>query len=626
MAASLRLRPLGPAAAAILVLAAPAGAQEPDTAAAATDTAAVAADTAGAAADTARPRGPGLSFPEAIGEREATSAGKIRTWERPALLDASALTLADFLEDHAPGLLLLRSDFFFGQHHLMDGLWGPASVRVVVDGREVLPLEAGQPDLSRIALVTVDRIQIERRPGETVLRVTTVEHPGGEAYSRINAGTGQPSTDLVRGVFTNGAGRSATVAGAVDHLNVGGGTGEGSRLDALAKAAWMPFGPDFGVEASWRSESVERSELGELREFSRREFALRLRAKPSDGLQLDAWGATARRDPRPSFLPDPGDGGGGGDGETPPGEDGSDGEPPALSVDQVGASVTYRRGPARLDGRLALLSGEGLPDRRGRVGGGARFGPVVTEATLSFASWEGFSTSAISGGIALRPRDFPVALRAGAATGSRAVPLPGRAVADSTAFDFDAVTAGAGLELGPYRLGAEVSRQSQTRRPVFGGAFDRLLPMGPEATATVLEGRLAGPLVPLGVFEERVRVEGAWRSASFQDEDVPPYYVPRELARGEIAFRDGYFEDNLEVRLALRAERRGEMVSALPGTSEPVLIEGRTVLGSDLLVRIDVFRIWWRVENIRSAEELDFADLPYPTRRNVFGVRWEFFN
>lgn len=597
------------------------------------------ADTTGAAADTAErevppdtilaPRRPGLAFPEPLAGREAKSTGEILTWERPALLDASALTLADFLEDHAPGIHVLRSGFFFGQHHLLDGLWGPAAVRVVVDGRELLPLAAGQPDLSRISLVTVDRVQLERRPGETVLRITSISHPGGEAYSRINAGTGQPSTDLVRGLLTNGAGRNVTVGGGVDHLNVGAGTGEGSRLDALAKAAWMPWGPDLGVELSWRSESVERSELGELLEFGRREFALRVRAAPADGLRIDAWGSTARRDPEPPFLPEPTDDEPGGGGEPPPGDDGADPEetePPALTADQVGASLSYGRGPLRLGGRLALLEGRGLPERRGRLGGGVRVGPLVADARLARTSWTGFSTSAISGGLALRPEGFPVTLRAGASTGSRAVPLPGREVADSTAFDFDAVSAGAEVELGPYRLGAGVGRRSQERRPVFGGSFDRLLPRGPEATATTVEGRLTGPLVPLGVLEERVRVEGFWRSASFEDEQALPYYVPRELARGELSFRDRYFDDNLEVRLALRAERRGEMISARPGSPEPELLEARSDLGTDLLVRIDVFRIWWRVENLRSVEELDFADLPYPTRRNVFGVRWEFFN
>lgn len=625
MAADLRLRSAGVVAAALAVLAAPLGAQEaePDTADAA------AADTVEAPQDTApAPARPALSFPEPLDGREATSAGEVLTWERPALLDASAVTLAGFLEDHVPGVHVLRSGYYFGQHHLVDGLWGPAAVRVVVDGRELLPLAAGQPDLSRIALVTLDRVQVERRAGGTVVRLTTVSHPGGEAYSRINAGTGQPSTDLVRGVFTNGAGRSATVAGAVDHLNVGGGEGEGSRLDALARAAWMPFGPDLGVELGWRSESVERTELGELAEFSRREFSLRVRARPADGVQVDAWGSSARRDPRPPFLPDTPDEEPG-DGEEPPPDDGGagEGEPPALTANQVGASAAFRRGGLSLRGRMALIDAEGLPARRARAGGGFRTGPLVADAGVRWSSWDDFSTSTVSGGLALRPSGFPARLRVGAATGSRAVPLPGREVADSTAFDFDAVTAGAEVELGPYRVGAAVGRQSQERRPVFGGAFDRSLPRGPEATANTVEGRLSGPLLPFGVFEERVRVEGFWRRASFgEGEGVPPYYVPRELARGQLAFRDRYFEDNLEVRLALRAERRGEMVTATPGSPDPVLLEPRTVLGTDLLIRIDVFRIWWRVENLRSAEELDFEGLPYPTRRNVFGVRWEFFN
>ncbi len=620
MAANLRLTSVGVAAAALAVLAAPLGGQEaePDTA----DVAA--ADTVEAPQDTApAPAGPALSFPEPLDGRERTSAAEVHTWERPALLDASALTLAGFLEDHVPGVHVLRSGYFFGQHHLMDGLWGPAAVRVVVDGRELLPLAAGQADLSRIGLVTLDRVQVERRAGETVVRLTTVSHPGGEAYSRINAGTGQPSTDLVRGVFTNGAGRSATVGGAVDHLNVGGGEGEGSRLDALAKAAWMPFGPDLGVELGWRSESVERTELGELGEFSRREFSLRVRARPSDGVRIDAWGSSARRDPRPPFLAEvaeepPPDGGDTGEGE---------GEPSALSANQVGASAAYRRGGLSLRGRMALIDAEGLPARKARAGGGIRAGPLVADAGVRWSSWDGFSTSSVSGGLALRPSGFPARLRVGAATGSRAVPLPGREVADSTTFDFDAVTAGAEVELGPYRIGAAVGRRSQERRPVFGGAFDRSLPRGPEATATTVEGRLSGPLVPFGVFEERVRVAGFWRRASFgEGEGVPPYYVPRELARGELAFRDRYFEDNLEVRLALRGERRGETVTASPGSPDPFLLEPRTVLGTDLLIRIDVFRIWWRVENLRSAEELDFEGLPHPARRNVFGVRWEFFN
>jgi len=595
---------------------------EPDTAGAVPDTVPTPGDTA--AADTI-PRAflPGLSFPERPGDRAETAASEVRTWERSDLLDTSALTLADFLQDRAAGVHVLRAGYFFGEHHLMDGLAGPAGVRVLVDGIEMLPLAGGQPDLSRISLVAVDRIRLERRAGETLLRIELNEHPGGEAYSRINAGTGQPAADLVRGVFTNGAGRSVTVTGAVDHLNVDAGEGEGRRLDAFASASWMPFGPDFGVRVRWKNESVERTRAGTTEEFSRRDLGLRMRADVAEGVQLEAWGATARRDPQPPFLPTPPVE------EPPPGEEpvpGEEPEPPELSADQLGARFTVRTGGARLEGRYARIDAEGMPEGRGGLEGGVRLGPLVADASYGWTSWDGFSTSVLSGGLALRPGGFPASLRVSGATGSRAVALPGRAVADSARYDFDAIGAGADVELGPYRIGGSVHRRTQERHPSFGGSFDRLLPPGPEVEATFLTGRFAGPIVPFGFLRDRLRVDGFWRSASFADESSLPYYVPRELGRGEVYVHDRFFEDNLEVRLALRAERRGEMATARPGSDQPVLVEPRTVLGTDLLIRIDVFRIWWRVENLRSGEHRDFADLPYPTRRNVFGVRWEFFN
>ena len=595
-----------------------AGAQEAEP-----DTLPLPADTA--ARDTAPPPfRPQLSFPGRQGDQSETSAADVWTWERADLLDSSALTLADFLQDRAPGVHVLRAGYYYGEHQMLDGLVGPAGVRVLVDGVEVLPLASGQPDLSRISLAAVDRIQLERRAGETLLRIELVDHPGGEAYSRINAGTGQPAADLLRGVFTNGAGRTATVAGAVDHLNVDAGAGEGSRLDAYARGSWMPLGPDHGVQLTWRNESVERGGGSALREFTRRELTLRFRSKVADGIQVEAWGSTTERDPQPPFLPAPPaeDPPPGGEPAPAPEED----VPPVLTADQAGARVTVRRDGWRLEGRYALVDADGLPDARGSIEGGVRLGPVVFDGSLGRVSWGGFSTSVASAGLAVRPRALPLSVRVAGATGSRAVALPGRTATDSTAYDFDAVEAGTTLELGPYRLGGTVSRGTQDRRPPFGGSFDRLLPVGGEARVTFLEGRFSGPLVPFGFLRERVLLEGFWREASFEDEAPPPYFVPRSLARGNVAFHDRFFDDNLEVRLALVGERRGEMVSARPESSEPRLLEPRTVLGTDLLIRIDVFRIWWRIENLRSEEHRDFVDLPFPTQRNVVGVRWEFFN
>lgn len=611
------LRALGPLLVAFLAAAGPLAAQEAvgDSASAERDSAAAPADSVASSADTTPVERPGLAFPADLVGRELRSASQVRSWEKPALLDATAVTLAGFLEDHAPGVHLLRAGYFFGPHQVADGLWGPASVRVVVDGRELLPLAGGQPDLARISLVGLQRIELERRPGETVIRLTTVEHDGGEAYSRVEAGTGQPSADMVNGVFLNNAGRHLGVGAAVSYLNIGGGSAAGNRLDALGKAAWMPFGPGFGVELDYQSESVERGEGGTSTEFTRSGFALRMRARPSEGVRIDAWGATSTRDPRPPFLTGPE----AGDGSEPE-------ESATLGADQLGADLAVLEGPVRLDARAVLLDGGGLPEGETELRGAVRVGPVVAEAGYRGTSWTDFSTSGLSAGIALKPESFPVALRGGIAGGSRAVPSPGRSVGDSAVFDFDAATAGLDVNLGPYEIGVEIRRQSQELRPAFGASFDTLVPIGPRAEVTFREARFAGPLLPLGALEDRLLVSGSWQSASFGDEESLPYYVPRELGRASLQYHDSFFEDNLGVRLALKAERRGEMVSAEPGSATPDLIEARTVLGTDLVLRIDVFRIWWRAEGLRGEEHRDFIGLPFPAQRNLFGVRWEFFN
>lgn len=618
MAEILRLRAGALLLAALSLAAGPLAGQQavPDTAHGATgDSAAAPRDTLPTATDTAQRATPGLTFPSDLGGRATHSTAVVRTWERRELLDATAITLADFLQDHAPGVHLLRAGYFFGPHHLADGLRGPASVRVFVDGREMLPVSASQPDLSRISLVALDRVQLERRPGETVVRVNTIAHDGGEAYSRVDAGTGQPAADMVGGLFLNNAGRHVAVGAAVSYLNIAAGSAEGNRLDALGKAAWMPFGPDLGLELLYRSESVERAEGGTTGEFSRSGFVLRLRSNLTEGVQLDAWGETATRDPRPPFLPAP----------EPPGEPGAS-EDGSLGADQLGAGLTVLRGPVRLEARAELIDAGGLPEARGELRGAVQIGPLVAEGEYGTASWDGFRTSDLSAGLALKPDPFPLTFRAGVAGGSRAVPRPGREVADSATFDFDAVGAGADVVLGSYELGGGVERQTQEMRPAFQGSFDVLVPTGPEAEVTSWEARLAGPLLPVGALEERLLLTASWRSSSFGEGEELPYYVPRELGRASLRYHDRFFEDNLEVRLALVAERRGEMLTARTGSATPELLEPRTVLGTDLLIRIDVFRIWWRVESLRGEEHQDFADLPFPAQRNLFGVRWEFFN
>jgi hypothetical protein len=523
--------------------------------------------------------------------------------------------VADFLTDRLPGVLPLRANLHFGPHQLVDGVLGPGTVRVVVDGRELPTLESAQADLARIPPARVERLEVVRRAGEVVVSVTTPRHDGGDAYSRITGGTGQPSAQLIRGVFTNGAGRNFTVAAAVDHLDVGAGPGPGTRLDAWGKLSWMPFDGRSGVELLWHSDAVER--IATLEEdFSRTELLVHGRVDVDDGLQVDVWGGRTSRDP--GFT----------EAETGAGSPaaGLDEEDETVSYDVPHAElgVTGAAGPVTVEGGVRVRDGAGLPNLEAELRSGVRVaGGLSVHAAGDVGSWDGFTVTSFSGGLTYRT-GLPgnLVLRAEAATGSRGLARPGR-TADSV--PVDALAGAAEAQVGPYRLGGRLTRRAIGRQVPFGGHFDRALAPGPDGTVLAAEGSIEGPLVPMEVLRERLRVEGWWRRNDV-DAGALPLYVPRDLARGELRFQDTYFGGNLEVRASAALRYRGPMRTARPGASVPAVAPEESVVDTEVVIRVDTFRLWWRVDNARRSRQRDFVDLPFPSIRNVVGISWVFFD
>lgn len=570
-------------------------------------------DTTEAAADTAQEEA--RTFPRLRAGTDSVSPGDVHRWSRKELLDSSALTVADFLTDHLPGVLPLRANLHFGPHQLVDGLLGPGAVRVVVDGRELPMLESAQADLARIPLARTERLEVVRRAGEIVVSVTTPRHDGGEAYSRISGGTGQPSAQLIRGVFTNGAGQDFAVAAALDHLDVGAGPGPGNRLDAWGKLSWMPFDDRSGVELLWHSDALDR--IATLEEsFGRSEVLLHGRVDVSEGLQIDVWGGRISRDPGFTEA---------GTSTNPPatGLDEED-EPVSYDVAHAELGVTGSAGPVAVEGGARVRDGAGLPTLEAELRTGVRLAPGLSvHAAGELGSWDAFTVTSYSGGVTYRtglPGDL--VLRAEAATGDRGLARPGRA-ADSLAVD--ALAGAAEAQVGPYRLEGRLTRRTAGAQMPFGGHFDRDLAPGPEATVLGAEGSVTGPLVPMEVLEERLRVEGWWRRSDV-DAGPLPLYVPRDVARGELRFQDTYYGGNLEVRASAALRYRGPMRTARPGDPEPVVVPGESVVDTEVVIRIDTFRIWWRVDNARRSQQRDFADLPFPSIRNVVGISWVFFD
>ena len=66
--------------------------------------------------------------------------------------------------------------------------------------------------------------------------------------------------------------------------------------------------------------------------------------------------------------------------------------------------------------------------------------------------------------------------------------------------------------------------------------------------------------------------------------------------------------------------------AATQPTSELVPIASRTSWDFDLDVRVLRVLVYWRYGNMAGLPAQDLVNLPYPVRRSVFGVRWEFLN
>lgn len=559
-------------------------------------------------ADTARAEGPPSNlFPDRLSLADTGYGREIASWDREQLLDASALSLLDFLRDHAPAVMGLRIGHNAGPHHLMDGLAGPGLVRVRVDGREALPLAAAQVDLSRLDLARIDQLRLVRTGPETLIEVTTVRHDGREAYSRVTGGTGQPSTELLRGVFANGLGDHFGVGLTVDFLNDAASPSPVNRLATSARFGWIPVGGRAGLELVWRSESVERTTF-RPEAFNRGSLYLHGRADLTEGVQAELWAGGSSLTPQTDLA--------GGAGIRP------------FSADQAQLEVTAagERGFLRVGARSASTGA--FPDLDLSASAGLRLsGSLTVRASGGLASWERFETSELGAGLTYRPGlGTGLTLHASWGTGTRGAsrPLSGRAVH----FGYDALTAGASADLGPYRVtGRVVNRRLGPQLP-FGAPFDSAMAVGPSVETTALESRIAGPLLPGGGWiGENFRVRGSWVHQGPAERGAAPRYLPADYLEGEIRFNDRYFDDNLEVRLGLMLEHRGELLAPRPGAVQPELVPAQTRVNSEVVFVVDeVFRLWWRPENLRRALHEDFPGLPFGITRNVFGVTWEFFN
>ncbi|MDP2471008.1 MAG: Plug domain-containing protein, partial [Candidatus Palauibacterales bacterium] len=208
-------------------------------------------------------------------------------WNRDEILRSNAMTLEDLLSELVPGFTTLRTTWFGGPHYAIQGALGPGFLSVSMDGRELTTLDAGQVDLTRVALAGVESVRVRRRADGWIAEVTTLRREKRSAYSRITGGTGDPGLSRLRLLFSNGLGRSFNLGTAIDLLDAGG-DNPSSDFNFWGRVEWLPGGGDAGVELHWVSEKVERSVYSE-ETFNRSELFLRGRGNLGDHVQVEAF-------------------------------------------------------------------------------------------------------------------------------------------------------------------------------------------------------------------------------------------------------------------------------------------------------------------------------------------------
>ena len=557
----------------------------------------------GEEAEAARPEGdkrvPG--FPPVPTEPDSGFSYEVREWDRDAILTSNATSLIGFLTDVMPGFTPIRANYFNGVHQLTEGVFGSGFVRILVDGRELPPLESGESDLVRIPLVYLEKVRVRRSPRGYVVQVFTHRQREPDAYARFGFGAGSPKQDLVHGIFANGWGRAVTIGGAVDLLNVNSGDLLSDRLDFWAALAFMPGDNRTGFQLQFKNQAINRTADQQLSQ-NRQDLAFTARREISSSLAADLALSRNTLTLADSQL---------------------------VAVNRVAVTVTgtprwgFARGVISYQG-----GGDAFPSLAADVGAGVRIGEWLgLDVEADYSTWQTFNAASVGGGIAFGPfTSVGLVLRASGATGTRGLSRPLTGQADSVSFD--AIGAGLDLDLGPYKLGGRLSRQSVSRQLPFGAPFDLQLAPGPGVDVTLFEAELTGPLIPLDLMIQGANpltISGFWRNQR-PAEGAQPFYLPADVARGRVGFRQPFFKGDLLVDLGLAAVYRSAMLTSTPGLSNPVPVNKLTRLNLDLMIKIKDFRIWLRVDNLDRKVDEDIVGFPYPNTMTIFGVKWEFFN
>ena len=537
----------------------------------------------------------------------ASWATGVWEWDREDLLRLPDLTLLHLLE-RIPGLTPVRAGIA-GQPETATVFGSTAgAIRYVFDGFELDPLIAPTFDASRIALLSLESVRVERRVTGATVYLKTLTPTRPSPHSVVEAATGDLDVNLFRGTFLAPRVAGGSLGLGFERLatDVLGGS---NFLSGWVK--WTAVRDSSGVQVELRQTDLDRSGVGPvLAGASRRDWVVRGRTRWGPVVAEGYAGGTSVEDELEDLTLREGSTQGG---------------------IRLGAS-TERFLPLHATAALRLRSHPRLPGQELEVTAWALPRPWLGVGGEVVQGW--WDQEEPTGRWTARARVGPLAgltafaeVHQGGSTPAGTGPelvVPGFSPAETLRLDRSG--ARVGVEAGWRGITAGVAALRTEADPVtgFGLPFDSTAPTFGTAEATGIEA-----VVRVPILWQPLRLEG-WYVGLEQEGPWP--YLPEQHWRGALVYHHSPLPSgNLEIYSRLEHEFRG-------GTVAPVTTETGVVLADvpqyratnfELVIRVLTVRAFLRWENLLhrlGQRDLPATDYFLPGQHIWYGVKWVFWN
>lgn len=556
-------------------------------------------------------------------------------WDREEILGTRALTLTELLAE-TPGVIPIRAGDYGQPRTVTSFGLGAGRVRIFRDGFEVLPLEGSVVDLSRVSIAGVERVRVERHPGEIRIHLESLQLAEPRPWSLVEAGTGDLDTNFFRGSFSHPRAFGGAIAVALDRIDT---EGAGRREPGASQGVWARYvrtwGERWGVSAEIHRFGARHDTDRRVADARRSDWILRGRMRVSEGLVADAfYGRSSLEanddDPRVGLLD--------------------------VSRSQAGLRVALDRSAFWGIGTVRLQDGGGVPGTVGEVEAGVRVpGFLQAAGRWTHEDWDEGTASRWRASAWSEPLAGVTVFgsledgRSGASWLPSFPPpstdpdapavAPGPVPAVFT--ERSALRAGAAFDRGGLHLGGAVLRlEADSLRP-FRLPFDSAGVVLPGGTVTGWEAEARIPLLLL----DGLALEGSvqfWSDPEIDGADpggdpgalgpLPEWrYLPSRTWHGRIDFHDVFLESgNLELWAQVGSQGRQPMtvpVAPEGGGVPPARVPFHQSWYAWVQVRVVSVRVFILWENFTVKEDnRDFPGTSLPQTRALYGVRWTLWN